>query len=301
MVVFARGEGDVLVCTTIIESGLDLPNVNTLIVDRADRFGLSQLYQLRGRVGRGDHRAYAYLLVPRGRRITEAAQQRLEAILEASELGSGFRVAMRDLEIRGAGNLLGAAQSGQIHAVGLELYSQLLQEAVQELAEQQNPPSPPLQKGVRGDLPRIELPLPAQIPEEYIAHLPTRLAVYQRLARMRERKEVQELREELRDRFGPLPQEVENLLSLVELRALAGAVGVESIICSGDAIMLALRDQVGGARVPLQRALGPSVNVGNRQMQLPMRRLGEQWLARLTRVLERLQVFQESLRSMAAK
>ncbi|MEK7836862.1 MAG: helicase-related protein, partial [candidate division NC10 bacterium] len=163
MLVFARGEADVLVCTTIIESGLDMPNVNTLIVDRADRFGLSQLYQLRGRVGRGDHRAYAYLLVPRGRRVTPEAEQRLQAILEASELGSGFRIAMRDLEIRGAGNLLGAAQSGNIHAVGLDLYSQLMQEAVWELNEQRavgeegvptaGPPAP--------DLPRVELPLPA--------------------------------------------------------------------------------------------------------------------------------------------
>ena len=118
MEAFADGEADVLVCTTIIESGLDMPNVNTLILDRSDRFGLSQLYQLRGRVGRGEHRAYAYLLLPRGQRITEAAEQRVQAILEASELGSGFRIAMRDLEIRGAGNLLGAAQSGQIHAVG---------------------------------------------------------------------------------------------------------------------------------------------------------------------------------------
>ncbi|CAI8043916.1 Transcription-repair-coupling factor [Geodia barretti] len=133
MEAFAAGEADVLVCTTIIESGLDMPNVNTLILDRADRFGLSQLYQLRGRVGRGEHRAYAYLLLPRGRQITEAAEKRVQAILEASDLGSGFRIAMRDLEIRGAGNLLGAAQSGQIHAVGLELYGQLLEEAVSEL------------------------------------------------------------------------------------------------------------------------------------------------------------------------
>jgi len=299
MVAFANGAADVLVCTTIIESGLDLPNVNTLIVDRADMFGLSQLYQLRGRVGRGDHRAYAYLLVPRGRRITEAAQKRLEAILEAAELGSGFRVAMRDLEIRGAGNLLGATQSGQIHAVGLDLYSQLLQEAVRELADQHTVgadgrPTVPITS-----LPRVELSLPAQIPEDYIPHMPTRLALYQRLARITERREVPELRGELRDRFGPLPQEVENLLLLVDLRALAGALGIESITRSADAIVLALREPVAGARVPLQRALGPSVNVGNQQMQLSMRQLGEQWLSRLTRVLERLQVFQERLRSMA--
>ena len=301
MLVFARGEADVLVCTTIIESGLDMPNVNTLIVDRADRFGLSQLYQLRGRVGRGDRRAYAYLLVPRGRRLTPAAEQRLQAILEASELGSGFRIAMRDLEIRGAGNLLGAAQSGNIHAVGLDLYSQLMQEAVWELNEQQavgvdgvptaGPPAP--------DLPRVELPLSAHIPESYIGHLPTRLEVYQRMARLRERREVPEVREELRDRFGALPQEVENLLRIVDLRVLAQSVGIESIVHSGDSIVLVFQEPVGGARVPLQRALGPSVSIGNRQMQLPTQPLGDRWLSRLTLVLERLQVFQEKLGSLA--
>jgi transcription-repair coupling factor (superfamily II helicase) len=303
MLAFAKGEADVLICTTIIESGLDLPNVNTLIVDRADRLGLSQLYQLRGRVGRGDHRAYAYLLVPRGRHITEAAQQRLQAILEVSELGSGFRVAMRDLEIRGAGNLLGAAQSGHIHAVGLDLYGQLLQEAVRELAEEQSTTEagvgPAAAQEETTSLPRIDLPLPAQIPEDYIPHLPTRLAIYQRLARITERGQVPQLREELRDRFGPLPQQVENLLLLVDLRALANTLSIESILCSGDTIVLALRKPVGGARVPLQRALGPSVSVGNQQMQLSLRQLGEQWLARLTRVLERLRVFQERLQSAA--
>ena len=137
MVAFTRGEVDVLVCTTIIESGLDIPNANTLIIDRADRFGLSQLYQLRGRVGRGGHRAYTYLMIPRSMRITEAAGKRLKVILEAAELGAGFRIAMRDLEIRGAGNILGSQQSGHIHAVGFELYAQLLNDAVAEIQADQ--------------------------------------------------------------------------------------------------------------------------------------------------------------------
>ena len=305
MLSFSAGEADVLVCTTIIESGLDIPNVNTLIIDRADRFGLSQLYQLRGRVGRGDHRAYAYLLLPRGRRITETAEKRIQAILEASDLGSGFRIAMRDLEIRGAGNLLGAAQSGNIHAVGLDLYSQLLQQAVRELreavaqGEEAVGQAPASQAPATKELPRVELPLPARIPESYIPHLPVRLAVYQRLARTGDRSEVPELREELRDRFGPLPQDVENLLQVADLRAIAGGLGILSITQSEDAIVLALDGPVGGARVPLQRALGPSANVGNRQIQLPMRRLGDQWLSRLTRVLERFQAFRNSLQSMA--
>jgi len=298
MVAFSRGEADVLMCTTIIESGLDMPNVNTLIVDRADRFGLSQLYQLRGRVGRGDHRAYAYLLIPRGRRITVAAERRVQAILEASDLGSGFRIAMRDLEIRGAGNLLGAAQSGHIQEVGLDLYSQLLQEAVRELAEEQGREAvAPIQDNA--DLPRLELPLQARIPESYIAHMPTRLAVYQQVARIAERRGVPELRDELQDRFGPVPPEVESLLLLADLRALGASVGVESMQQNGEAIVLTLRSSVGGARTPLQRALGPSVIVGHKQIHMPLRRLGDQWLSRLTKVLERFLVFQARLQSLA--
>ncbi len=299
MLAFAAGEADVLVCTTIIESGLDLPNVNTLILDRADRFGLSQLYQLRGRVGRGEHRAYAYLMLPKGRRITEAAEKRIQAILEASELGSGFRIAMRDLEIRGAGNLLGAAQSGHIHDVGLELYSQLLNQAVEELKQRQN-------EGADDDgptapgLPRLELPLPSRIPDSYMEHLPSRLAVYQRIARIKDRKEVGELREELRDRFGPLPQDTENLLILADLRALAGLAGIESVVHQGESINLALGVPVGGARVPLQKALGPAARVGNQQIQLSMRQMGENWMSRLTMVIQRFQAFQNSLRDLAA-
>ena len=298
MEAFADGEADVLVCTTIIESGLDMPNVNTLILDRADRFGLSQLYQLRGRVGRGEHRAYAYLLLPRGQRVTEAAEQRVQAILEASDLGSGFRIAMRDLEIRGAGNLLGAAQSGQIHAVGLELYGQLLEEAVKELKHGNNDGGggEPVEEPV--ELPRIELPIAANIPESYIPHTPTRLALYQRLAKARERGEVPAFREELRDRFGPLPPAVENLLALVDLRALAAAAGVESVLQSSGGITLGLRQEVGSARAPLQRALGSAANVGNRQIRLSTRALGDQWLRRLTQTLERLTVFQERLRNL---
>ena len=297
MVAFANGEADVLVCTTIIESGLDMPNVNTLIVDRSDRFGLAQLYQLRGRVGRGDHRAYAYLLIPRGRRITEAAEQRVQAILETSDLGSGFRIAMRDLEIRGAGNLLGSAQSGHIQEVGLDLYSQLLQEAVKELNEERGEEAPVAKPTV--ELPRMELPLHARIPDSYISHLPTRLAIYQRLARIANRTAIPEIRDEIKDRFGPLPEEVENLLTISDLRALAGAVGIESVHNNGEAIVMTLRSPVGGARAPLQQALGPSANVGNQQIHLPLRRMGDEWLSRLTRVLERFLVFQERLSALA--
>ena len=299
MVDFANGEADVLVCTTIIESGLDMPNVNTLIVERADRFGLAQLYQLRGRVGRSQHRAYAYLLAPRGRSMTEAAEMRLQAILDASDLGAGFRIAMRDLEIRGAGNVLGADQSGHIQEVGLDLYTQLLQEAVRELERDQQSGHPELAEG-HDEPARIEIPLSAGIPDDYIAHLPTRLAVYQRLAKLTERRELPEIREELRDRFGPVPEEVENLMKVSEIRAVAGAAGAESVIRVGDSIVISLRNSVGGAKAPLQRALGPAAQVGNSQIQMALRPLGDQWLQRLTRTLERLQVFMDNMRQLAA-
>ncbi len=299
MLDFADGQADVLVCTTIIESGLDMPNVNTLIVERADRFGLAQLYQLRGRVGRSQHRAYAYLLAPRGRSMTEAAELRLQAILDASELGAGFRIAMRDLEIRGAGNVLGADQSGHIQEVGLDLYTQLLQEAVRELAREGSE-AEAADLNVEDEPARIELSLSAGIPEDYISHLPTRLSVYQRLAALTQRRELPEIREELRDRFGPIPEGMENLLKVAEIRAIAGAAGAESVIQSGDSIVISLRNAVGGAKAPLQRALGPAAQVGNAQIQMPLRPLGDNWLQRLTRTLERLQVFMDNMRQLAA-
>ena len=296
MVAFGNHEADVLVCTTIIESGLDMPNVNTIVIDRADRFGLSQLYQLRGRVGRGEHRAYAYLLVPRGQRITQTAEQRIEAILEASELGSGFRVAMRDMEIRGAGNLLGAAQSGQIHSVGLSLYGQLLQEAVKELMVEENA-QPAQEPAVEPELPRIDLTMPSNIPESYVDHLATRLALYQRLARVTDRQEVKDIAEELKDRFGPLPESVERLLELVDLKALAAGLDVESIVQSPQGVTVSFRNPVGSARVALQRALGPSVQVGHTRMTISQRELGDNFLARLSRILERLKVFRARLQA----
>ncbi len=292
MVAFANREADVLVCTTIIESGLDMPNVNTIIIDRADRFGLAQLYQLRGRVGRGDHRAYAYLLLPDNHEITEAAGQRIHAILEANELGAGFRIAMRDLEIRGAGNLLGADQSGQIHAVGLNLYSELLNQAVQELSDQDSPVTaadafPP---------PRIDLPIPAAIPMEYIAHLPARLAFYQRLSNVTDRAQIAAVRADMQDRFGPLPEGVENLLTVTDLRCLGAAAATESISGAGDGIVtVVFRQPVGDARQALQNKMGPGVKIGRRDMEIRTAGDADFGMARLARALRRVASFVEEM------
>ncbi len=230
MLEFTGGRWDVLVCSTIIESGLDVPNANTLVVNQSDRLGLTQLYQLRGRVGRGTQRAYAYFLYHREKRLTPQAQQRLSAIHQATELGAGFHIAMRDLEIRGAGNLLGTQQSGHIGAVGFELYARLLGQAVEELKTGVPPPSTPE--------PSISLPLAAFLPQEYVPDVHTRLALYQRLAGILSPGEVAGMEAELRDRFGPLPPEAANLLFVVRLKALARAAGVESVKAEGGQVLL---------------------------------------------------------------
>ena len=206
---FIERKADVLVCTSIIEAGLDIPSANTMIVNRSDTFGLAQLYQLRGRVGRSSERAYAYLLVPARRQVTKDAQRRLDALQEFTELGSGFRIASHDLEIRGAGNLLGPDQSGPIAAVGFDLYSQLMDEAVRELRGE-----PP-----RDDVePEINLPVAALLPEDYLPDVHQRLLFYKKLAQAQSDDEVFDIRGELRDRCGELPAEVDCLTELTSLR-----------------------------------------------------------------------------------
>ncbi|MBI2866598.1 MAG: transcription-repair coupling factor, partial [Chloroflexi bacterium] len=244
MMDFASGKSDVLVCTTIIEAGLDLPNVNTLIIYPADKLGLAQLYQLRGRVGRGRNKAYAYLLFDQYRPITETARRRLGTIRDATELGAGFRIAMKDLEIRGAGNLLGTAQHGHIVAVGFDLYCRLLAQAVEELrARLRGEPPPPLPAPGAS----VDLPLTAHIPEEYVPHLPSRLLLYQRLARTSAPEDTEAIRQEWLDRFGPLPQAVEDLLYVVRVKALATRAGLSSVAAEGGHIVLRARDRL---RVP---------------------------------------------------
>ncbi len=217
---FWEGQFDVLVCTTIIESGIDMPTVNTLVVDRADMLGLGQLHQLRGRVGRSGSRAYAYLFFPPDRTLTEEAYERLKTIGEATELGSGFKIAMRDLEIRGAGNLLGTGQSGHIAAVGYDLYCQMVTEAVSEL---------------KGETPRepaeikIELPLDANLPVAYVEREELRLEAYRRLAAVTSQSEVDDIRTEWEDRYGPVPASAEALLEVARLRAECVRTGVREV------------------------------------------------------------------------
>ena len=217
---FWEGEYDVLVCTTIIESGIDMPTVNTLVVDRADLLGLGQLHQLRGRVGRSGQRAYAYLFIPPDRVLSEEAYERLKTIGEATELGSGFKIAMRDLEIRGAGNLLGTGQSGHISAVGYDLYCQMVSEAVAELKGE--PVKEPAEI-------KLDLPLPANLPREYVQKEELRLEAYRRLAAVTTDHEVADIRAEWEDRYGPLPKEAEQLLAVARLRAEAARTGVREV------------------------------------------------------------------------
>ncbi len=282
MLDFTMGKIDVLVCTTIIESGLDLPNVNTLIVNDSDKLGLTQLYQLRGRVGRGATRAYAYFLYQRLKRLTDAARKRLRTIFEATELGSGFRIAMRDLEIRGAGNLLGAEQSGHMGIVGFELYCRLLAEAVEELkAEREGRAFSP-----RPQAPTIDLPLPAYIPEEYITDLATRLALYQRLAKVSSSQEVEDIAHEFRDRFGAIPSPARNLLYLVRIKALGAQAGIQAISTERNQVLLKLGQGVKVDRALLQRSLGGKLKVGTNQLRLDIRQLGSRWPEVLEEALE---------------
>jgi transcription-repair coupling factor (superfamily II helicase) len=229
MVKFVDGQADVLVSTAIVESGLDIPASNTIIINRADRFGLAQLYQLRGRVGRERQQAYAYLLISADGRLDETAQRRLRVIEEMTELGAGFRLAMRDLEIRGSGNLLGAAQHGHIAAVGFDLYTKLLAEAVRELKGE--PPADSVE-------PVISAEVEALLPESYVPEVNQRLGLYKRLAEVSRPEEVAEIRAELTDRFGPPPPAVDALLEVVALRGSAKRLAVERIEARGGRAVL---------------------------------------------------------------
>jgi transcription-repair coupling factor (superfamily II helicase) len=238
MLAFVEGRADVLVATTIVENGLDIPRANTLVVNRADRYGLAQLYQLRGRVGRSDRRAFAYLLVPPDTVLSEIARKRLAAIREFSDLGAGFRIAALDLELRGAGNLLGGQQSGHIQAVGLDLYVKLLEQAILELRGEPSPEAPRATLHLRVEM---------RIPPTYVPETHQRLSIYKRVSQLRKEEEVLPLRAEMRDRYGPPPPEVEGLLRYAQLRVRAEGLAV--VQADATAAGLVVRFD---ARTPLQ-------------------------------------------------
>jgi transcription-repair coupling factor (superfamily II helicase) len=233
MLKFIRHEADVLVCTTIIESGLDIPNANTIFINNADRFGLSELHQLRGRVGRYKNRAYCYLLLPADRPVTPVAAKRLKAIEEYSHLGAGFKIAMRDLEIRGAGNILGPEQSGHIATVGYEMYCQLLEEATRQLKNQPKPARPEA---------HVDIGVSALVPKQWIPADRQRMDVYRRLTRCESLEMLNLLEQDLKDAFGEPPRPAVLLLALTELRLLAGIFGIESIIKKDPDVVMTVRD-----------------------------------------------------------
>src|SRR2546428_3007363 len=280
MVEFADAEHDVLVCTTIIESGLDIPSVNAIIIDRAGQLGLAQLYQLRGRVGRSAEKAYAYLLYSRDQHLTEQARKRLQAVFEASELGAGFKIAMHDLEIRGAGNILGAEQHGHVTAVGFELYTQLLEDAVNE------------QRGAPrvAALPEItvDLALSTAIPDEYVPSRQRKLELYRRIAGLATLDDLGGLRDELRDRFRAPPQPGRKLLYGVEVKIRAVRARATGVRAPGAE----LRGAPGRDIQPAQPQRGvrsfPRAQAGQRQIRLSVLDAKGDWRDALTGLLDRL-------------
>jgi transcription-repair coupling factor (superfamily II helicase) len=231
MLSFLRGDADVLVCTTIVESGLDIPSANTLIIERADELGLAQLYQIRGRVGRSRERAYAYLLYPSAAALSEEAGQRLATLSDYTELGSGFKIAMRDLEIRGAGNLLGDEQSGHVAAVGFELYVGMIDEAVRLLSgDSAEEAAEPV---------RMDLPVDAYVPGDYVPYEAAKIEIHRRVAGAREIAQLIMLREELSDRFGPIPEPLDNLIRLQDARIKLGRAGAATVDFAGGRLAVA--------------------------------------------------------------
>ena len=284
---FSDGSIDILLSTSIIESGLDIPNANTLIVDRADTFGLAQLYQLRGRVGRGAQRAYAYFFKHAKRKPTVEGAERLETLAENTQLGAGFNIAMRDLEIRGAGDILGARQHGHVAAVGFHLYTRLLATAVKTLKEESGEPldKNTLAFSVHRPLVAVELPLDTNIPSEYVPNQEMRLGLYRRIADVSTLDEIDALAEEFGDRFGPLPESVSNLLYQMRVKLMAGEAGLTSISMEGNQMVLRFPEGV----VPPERAdLRSIVRLGKSAYWVRFDPDARDWPDLLAHILEKL-------------
>jgi transcription-repair coupling factor (superfamily II helicase) len=293
MVAFMAGDVDVLCCTTIIENGLDIPNANTLVVDDASRMGLSQLYQLRGRVGRAGQRAYAYFLYDPLRSLTEQADKRLDVVADLQDLGTGFALALKDLEIRGAGNVLGEAQHGDIAAVGLETYNHLLRQAVlsaqgQELIES------PAQVAVN-------LPFAALLPPDYVPDERLRLRIYQQLAGATSESELDESARNLRQRFGPRPEELDNLLLALRVRLVAAAAGAQAVETDREQVVVSFAP---GHGLPLrdlaESGPGKALEAGNNRLRLRPDLLGDRWPELLLGSLRRLVSARTELVAQAA-
>jgi transcription-repair coupling factor (superfamily II helicase) len=280
MAAFRGGSLDVLVSTSIVESGLDIPNANTMIISRADAFGLAELYQLRGRIGRSRHRAFAYLLIPGEDALTDTARRRIEVLREYSHLGAGFQVALFDLEIRGAGNIVGYEQSGQIAALGFEMYAQLLRDTIRELQGEPVPEERPTQ---------VTICLPTVLPEAYVTEAPQRLGFYKRIAAARTPAALEEAAVELRERFGPLPEPAHNLLRVARLRLAGEALGLERLDWHADTLDFVARR---GAAVAPERVVALVARSGGRARLAGENRLTWRWRSRDTdgRVAEALEL-----------
>jgi transcription-repair coupling factor (superfamily II helicase) len=285
MVDFEEGKWDVLVCTTIIESGLDIPNVNTIIVERADRFGLAQLYQLRGRVGRSGRRAYAYFLYDPRRSLTEQADKRLDVISGLHELGQGFKIALRDLEIRGAGNLLGTEQHGAIAAVGFEMYLQMLQSAVSKLRTGS-------EETAIGDVlstaeMNLDLPLDHFIPRSYIRDEKLRLGAYRQLAGAENEEELDSILRSLKDRYGTAPAQLDNLAYSLRVKLRGQRMGLRGVIAEGHDIVIRVDPDRFLDVEELSRRLAGRIAVAPNRIK--MRRQGEGWQGDLLLLLDEMQ------------
>ncbi len=293
MLDFIKREYDVLVCTTIVESGLDIPAVNTIVINDAPHYGLTQLHQLRGRVGRSSSRAYAYLLYRQDQPLTGEAQERLETIQSATELGAGFKIAMKDLELRGAGNLLGAEQSGHIAEVGFELYVQLLNAAVEER-----------RTGVAVEEERpvlLDLPITALLPHDYIADPATRVREYRRIAAVRAQPELDDLLKELTDRFGPLPDEVRALGYLASIKLQAVALGLEAVTMRDHNLTLRPVPTAGLDQLALRRLFKDALFIGPSSLRLTTRGLKMGWEEALDHLLKLIQEHKARLLDAAAR
>jgi transcription-repair coupling factor (superfamily II helicase) len=288
---FAAGEVDILLSTSIIESGLDIPNANTLIVDRADTFGLAQLYQLRGRVGRGAQRAYAYFFRHRHLAPTIEGRHRLETIAENTQLGAGYSIAMRDLEIRGAGDILGTRQHGYIASVGFHLYTKLLADSVQRLRHGKEVPA--LAEALQQEYPpvglpvSVDLPIPISLPANYIPERQTRTRLYRRLADLRTQDEIDAMVDEFVDRFGPLPEEARNLFFQLKVKLLAEKAGLIAVSAENGQMVLRYPPLPEGETARPLPELGDDIRTGKNAIWIPVTRLNG-WMEKLLAVLQQL-------------